>query len=157
MILNACLIMSCHCISGVFGTLELYGQPHSVYHTKLAATATAGSNTLTLAHAVDWNVSTSLFRQNHKYRLYPDFHAVILSICMHRLMNDNYFLHIIFKYAFCTSDSFVSKSILHLFFVFLLFCCSCRSEMQSPSLPQATVRGRQKNAGSLMCQLTAVS
>lgn len=55
--------MSYHCISGVFGTLELYGQPHSVYHTKLAATAAAGSNTLTLAHSVDWNVSTSLFRQ----------------------------------------------------------------------------------------------
>ncbi|XP_011607160.2 fibrocystin-L isoform X2 [Takifugu rubripes] len=43
-------------VLGVFGTLELYGQPHSVYHTKLAATAAAGSNTLTLAHSVDWNV-----------------------------------------------------------------------------------------------------
>ena len=43
--------------TGVFGTLELYGQPHNVYHTKLAATADAGSNTLTLSQSVDWQVS----------------------------------------------------------------------------------------------------
>ncbi|CAF94000.1 unnamed protein product, partial [Tetraodon nigroviridis] len=43
-------------VLGVFGTLELYGQPHSVYHTKLAATAAAGSNTLTLAKTVDWKI-----------------------------------------------------------------------------------------------------
>lgn len=50
--------MMTSCAPGVFGTLELYGQPHNVYHTKLAATADAGSTTLTLAHSVDWNVST---------------------------------------------------------------------------------------------------
>ncbi|XP_054620387.1 fibrocystin-L-like isoform X2 [Dunckerocampus dactyliophorus] len=43
-------------VLGVFGTLELYGQPHDVYHTKLAATADAGSSTLTLSEAVDWKV-----------------------------------------------------------------------------------------------------
>ncbi|XP_044027924.1 LOW QUALITY PROTEIN: PKHD1 like 1, tandem duplicate 1 [Siniperca chuatsi] len=43
-------------VLGVFGTLELYGQPHNVYHTKLAATADAGSNTLTLTQSVDWQV-----------------------------------------------------------------------------------------------------
>ncbi|XP_076610974.1 PKHD1 like 1, tandem duplicate 1 [Chaetodon auriga] len=43
-------------VLGVFGTLELYGQPHNVYHTKLAATAVAGSNTLSLAQSVDWQV-----------------------------------------------------------------------------------------------------
>uniref|UniRef100_A0A8C4EZ61 PKHD1 like 1, tandem duplicate 2 n=1 Tax=Dicentrarchus labrax TaxID=13489 RepID=A0A8C4EZ61_DICLA len=43
-------------VLGVFGTLELYGLPHSVYHTKLAATAAAGSNTLTLSQSVDWQV-----------------------------------------------------------------------------------------------------
>nr|XP_061786823.1 fibrocystin-L-like [Nerophis lumbriciformis] len=43
-------------VLGVFGTLELYGQPHDVYHTKLAATAEAGSSLLTLAEAVDWKV-----------------------------------------------------------------------------------------------------
>lgn len=41
---------------GVFGTLELYGKPPNVYHTKLSATSAAGSNTLTLAKAVDWQV-----------------------------------------------------------------------------------------------------
>uniref|UniRef100_A0A3Q3X6F5 Uncharacterized protein n=1 Tax=Mola mola TaxID=94237 RepID=A0A3Q3X6F5_MOLML len=40
----------------VFGTLELYGKPHNVYHTKLAATAAAGTDTLTLAQSVDWQV-----------------------------------------------------------------------------------------------------
>ncbi|XP_036949440.1 PKHD1 like 1, tandem duplicate 1 isoform X2 [Acanthopagrus latus] len=43
-------------VLGVFGTLELYGQPHNVYHTKLAATAAAGSNSLTLKQSVDWQV-----------------------------------------------------------------------------------------------------
>lgn len=42
--------------AGVFGVLELYGQPHNVYHTKLAATSAAGSNTLTLSRSVDWQV-----------------------------------------------------------------------------------------------------
>ncbi|XP_044191170.1 PKHD1 like 1, tandem duplicate 1 [Thunnus albacares] len=43
-------------VLGVFGTLELYGQPHNVYHTKLAATADAGSNSLRLTQSVDWKV-----------------------------------------------------------------------------------------------------
>lgn len=58
--------MISYCVTGVFGTLELYGQPHSVYHTKLAATAAAGSNTLTLAKTVDWKVSTSFLWINLK-------------------------------------------------------------------------------------------
>lgn len=74
-------------MSGVFGTLELYGQPHSVYHTKLAATADAGSNTLTLAQSVDWSVSTFFILMNLKLTStfnFPDFYAVI--ICMHGLI-----------------------------------------------------------------------
>ncbi|KAM4540003.1 PKHD1 like 1, tandem duplicate 1 [Odontesthes bonariensis] len=47
-------------VLGVFGTLELYGQPRSVYHTKLAATAAAGSITLTLSRPVDWQVGDEL-------------------------------------------------------------------------------------------------
>uniref|UniRef100_UPI003AACF14E PKHD1 like 1, tandem duplicate 1 n=1 Tax=Centroberyx gerrardi TaxID=166262 RepID=UPI003AACF14E len=43
-------------VLGVFGTLELYGQPHNVYHTKLASTAAAGSDTLSLQEPVDWQV-----------------------------------------------------------------------------------------------------
>ncbi|CAL8298854.1 unnamed protein product [Lota lota] len=41
-------------VLGVFGTLELYGLAPNVYHTKLAATAAAGTNTLTLDQSVDW-------------------------------------------------------------------------------------------------------
>lgn len=48
------------CPTGVFGTLELYGLPHNVYHSKLAATAAAGSNSLKLAQSVDWQVSVVL-------------------------------------------------------------------------------------------------
>ncbi|XP_037651430.1 PKHD1 like 1, tandem duplicate 1 [Sebastes umbrosus] len=43
-------------VLGVFGILDLYGQPHNVYHTKLSATADAGSNTLNLSRSVDWQV-----------------------------------------------------------------------------------------------------
>uniref|UniRef100_A0A8C5AWE7 PKHD1 like 1, tandem duplicate 1 n=1 Tax=Gadus morhua TaxID=8049 RepID=A0A8C5AWE7_GADMO len=43
-------------VLGVFGTLELYGLAPNVYHTKLAATAAAGTDTLTLDQSVDWKV-----------------------------------------------------------------------------------------------------
>ncbi|XP_060949378.1 PKHD1 like 1, tandem duplicate 1 [Limanda limanda] len=54
-------------VLGVFGTLELYGQPHNVYHTKLAATASAGSNTLTLAKSVDWQVGDEVLISTSSY------------------------------------------------------------------------------------------
>ncbi|XP_039978517.1 PKHD1 like 1, tandem duplicate 1 [Xiphias gladius] len=54
-------------VLGVFGTLELYGQPHNVYHTKLAATADAGSNTLTLARPVDWQVGDEVVISTTSY------------------------------------------------------------------------------------------
>ncbi|KAM7384668.1 hypothetical protein PAMA_011835 [Pampus argenteus] len=54
-------------VLGVFGTLELYGQPHKVYHTKLAATANAGSNSLTLAQAVDWQVGDEVVISTSSY------------------------------------------------------------------------------------------
>uniref|UniRef100_A0A8D3BAM2 PKHD1 like 1, tandem duplicate 2 n=1 Tax=Scophthalmus maximus TaxID=52904 RepID=A0A8D3BAM2_SCOMX len=54
-------------VLGVFGTLELYGQPHNVYHTKLAATAAAGSNTLTLAQSVDWQVGGEVLISTTSY------------------------------------------------------------------------------------------
>ncbi|KAF7655004.1 hypothetical protein LDENG_00062160 [Lucifuga dentata] len=47
-------------VLGVFGVLELYGQPHNVYHTKLAATAGANTKTLTLAQPVDWQVGDEI-------------------------------------------------------------------------------------------------
>jgi len=43
-------------MAGVFGALELFGLPHNVYHTKLASTAEAGSDTLELSQPVDWQV-----------------------------------------------------------------------------------------------------
>ncbi|XP_069372727.1 PKHD1 like 1, tandem duplicate 1 [Paralichthys olivaceus] len=54
-------------VLGVFGTLELYGQPHNVYHTKLAATASAGSNTLTLSQSVDWQVGDEVLISTTSY------------------------------------------------------------------------------------------
>lgn len=57
------------CTSGVFGTLELYGQPPNVYHTKLSATAAAASNTLTLAQSVDWKVSAVSFHSELSVKL----------------------------------------------------------------------------------------
>ncbi|CAL8293184.1 unnamed protein product [Merluccius merluccius] len=41
-------------VLGVFGDLDLYGMAPNVYHTKLAATASAGTSTLTLDQSVDW-------------------------------------------------------------------------------------------------------
>ncbi|XP_024857831.1 fibrocystin-L isoform X2 [Kryptolebias marmoratus] len=54
-------------VLGVFGTLELYGQPHNVYHTKLGATAAAGSNTLTLRRSVDWQVGDQVVVSTSSY------------------------------------------------------------------------------------------
>ncbi|XP_040908783.1 LOW QUALITY PROTEIN: PKHD1 like 1, tandem duplicate 1 [Toxotes jaculatrix] len=54
-------------VLGVFGSLDLYGQPHNVYHTKLAATADAGSNTLTLAQSVDWQVGDEVVISTTSY------------------------------------------------------------------------------------------
>ncbi|XP_068603731.1 PKHD1 like 1, tandem duplicate 1 [Brachionichthys hirsutus] len=54
-------------VLGVFGTLELYGQPHNVYHAKLAATAPARSNTLTLAKSVDWTVGDEVVVSTTSY------------------------------------------------------------------------------------------
>ncbi|KAM9385916.1 fibrocystin-L-like isoform 2-T2 [Pholidichthys leucotaenia] len=56
-------------VLGVFGTLELYGQPHNVYHTKLAATANAGSNTVTLSQAVDWQVGDEVVISTSSYSM----------------------------------------------------------------------------------------
>ncbi|XP_029299003.1 LOW QUALITY PROTEIN: PKHD1 like 1, tandem duplicate 1 [Cottoperca gobio] len=54
-------------VLGVFGTLELYGLPHNVYHTKLAATADAGSNTLNLSQSVDWQVGDEVVISTSSY------------------------------------------------------------------------------------------
>ncbi|CAH2285754.1 fibrocystin-L [Pelobates cultripes] len=41
---------------GVFGQLQLHGLPRSVYKTKLAQTAVAGSTNISLSDPVDWKV-----------------------------------------------------------------------------------------------------
>ncbi|XP_069051252.1 PKHD1 like 1, tandem duplicate 1 [Lepisosteus oculatus] len=47
-------------VLGVFGTLQLHGLPRSVYHTKLAASAGAGSFNILLEESVDWQVDDDL-------------------------------------------------------------------------------------------------
>uniref|UniRef100_A0A3P8VH65 PKHD1 like 1, tandem duplicate 2 n=1 Tax=Cynoglossus semilaevis TaxID=244447 RepID=A0A3P8VH65_CYNSE len=54
-------------VLGVFGQLELYGLPHNVYHTKLGATANAGSNTVTLSQSVDWQVGSDIVISTSSY------------------------------------------------------------------------------------------
>ncbi|XP_030644362.1 PKHD1 like 1, tandem duplicate 1 [Chanos chanos] len=54
-------------VLGVFGTLDLYGMPHNVYHTKLASTANAGTNTLSLQHSVDWQVGDDVVLSTTSY------------------------------------------------------------------------------------------
>lgn len=64
-----------YCPTGVFGTLELYGLPRNVYRTKLAATANAGSNTLTLSQSVDWQVCIVSSRMCYSIFLYYVLHS----------------------------------------------------------------------------------
>ncbi|KAF5901267.1 fibrocystin-L isoform X1, partial [Clarias magur] len=54
-------------VLGVFGSLELYGMPHRVYHTKLATTAWAGSNALSLKDAVDWKAGDEIVLSTTSY------------------------------------------------------------------------------------------
>ncbi|MED6281140.1 Fibrocystin-L, partial [Characodon lateralis] len=54
-------------VLGVFGTMELYGQPPHIYHTKLAATAGAGSSTLVLKRPVDWKVGDQVAISTSSY------------------------------------------------------------------------------------------
>ncbi|KAA0710211.1 Fibrocystin-L Polycystic kidney and hepatic disease 1-like protein 1 [Triplophysa tibetana] len=54
-------------VLGVFGSLDLYGMPHNVYHTKLARTVQAGNNTLSLEEAVDWKVGDKILLSTTSY------------------------------------------------------------------------------------------
>ncbi|KAG9339164.1 hypothetical protein JZ751_024022 [Albula glossodonta] len=57
-------------VLGVFGDLDLYGMPHTIYHTKLASTASAGSSTLSLQEAVDWQVGDEVVISTTSYDLW---------------------------------------------------------------------------------------
>ncbi|KAK7898488.1 hypothetical protein WMY93_019341 [Mugilogobius chulae] len=65
---------------GVFGTLELYGKPPNVYHTKLSATSAAGTNTLTLAKAVDWKVGDEVAVSTSSYDAWETEKHVISAV-----------------------------------------------------------------------------
>ncbi|XP_051729222.1 fibrocystin-L-like [Ctenopharyngodon idella] len=54
-------------VLGVFGSLDLYGMPHNVYHTKLASTSQAGNSTLSLQESVDWKVGEMILLSTTSY------------------------------------------------------------------------------------------
>ncbi|KAA0710209.1 Fibrocystin-L Polycystic kidney and hepatic disease 1-like protein 1 [Triplophysa tibetana] len=54
-------------VLGVFGSLDLFGMPHNVYHTKLARTVEAGNNTISLVEAVDWKVGHKILLSTTSY------------------------------------------------------------------------------------------
>ncbi|XP_061682368.1 PKHD1 like 1, tandem duplicate 1 [Syngnathoides biaculeatus] len=57
-------------VLGVFGILELYGQQHSVYHTKLATTANSGSSALILVEPVDWKAGDEVVISTTSYSVW---------------------------------------------------------------------------------------
>ncbi|KAM5157489.1 fibrocystin-L [Mantella aurantiaca] len=54
-------------VLGVFGELDLHGLPRSVYKTKLANTAPAGSQYIILAEPVDWKVGEDILITTTSY------------------------------------------------------------------------------------------
>ncbi|XP_043073568.1 PKHD1 like 1, tandem duplicate 1 [Puntigrus tetrazona] len=54
-------------VLGVFGSLDLYGMPHNVYHTKLASTSQAGNSTISLQESVDWKVGDQILLSTTSY------------------------------------------------------------------------------------------
>ncbi|KAM8882915.1 PKHD1 like 1, tandem duplicate 1 [Synchiropus picturatus] len=56
-------------VLGVFGQLQLYGPPQSVYRTKLSWTAEAGSRTLNLVDSVPWQVGDELAISSTSYNV----------------------------------------------------------------------------------------
>ncbi|XP_016299954.1 fibrocystin-L-like [Sinocyclocheilus anshuiensis] len=54
-------------VLGVFGSLDLYGMPHNVYHTKLASTSQAGNSTISLQESVDWKVGDKILLSTTSY------------------------------------------------------------------------------------------
>uniref|UniRef100_A0A6I8N1M6 Fibrocystin-L n=1 Tax=Ornithorhynchus anatinus TaxID=9258 RepID=A0A6I8N1M6_ORNAN len=77
-------------VLGVFGELDLHGIPHAVYRTKLSKTALAGSKSLSLVHAVDWQVGEDILITTTSYdskqtetrritQISPDHRSLILN------------------------------------------------------------------------------
>ena len=64
-------------ITGVYGTLDLHGQPHEHTWVKLSATAPSGSDLLRLSEPVDWSVGSSIVVTSTSYHF---DHAEVLTI-----------------------------------------------------------------------------
>ncbi|XP_061122944.1 PKHD1 like 1, tandem duplicate 1 [Syngnathus typhle] len=69
-------------VLGVFGTLELYGEPRSSYHTKLATTADAGSSTLNLVEPVDWMPGEEVVISTTSYSVWETEKREIAAVSM---------------------------------------------------------------------------
>ncbi|XP_053349466.1 PKHD1 like 1, tandem duplicate 1 [Clarias gariepinus] len=67
-------------VLGVFGSLDLYGMPHRVYHTKLATTAWAGSNALSLQDPVDWKAGDEIVLSTTSYDPWQTETRTILAV-----------------------------------------------------------------------------
>uniref|UniRef100_A0A3B4AF70 Uncharacterized protein n=1 Tax=Periophthalmus magnuspinnatus TaxID=409849 RepID=A0A3B4AF70_9GOBI len=71
---------------GVFGILELYGKPPNVYHTKLSASSAAGTNSVTLAKAVDWQVGDEVAISTSSYNTWETEKRVISAVSDDRMV-----------------------------------------------------------------------
>ncbi|KAJ0003487.1 hypothetical protein NQD34_008585, partial [Periophthalmus magnuspinnatus] len=71
---------------GVFGILELYGKPPNVYHTKLSASSAAGTNSVTLAKAVDWQVGDEVAISTSSYDTWETEKRVISAVSDDRMV-----------------------------------------------------------------------
>ncbi|XP_072562121.1 PKHD1 like 1, tandem duplicate 1 [Paramormyrops kingsleyae] len=67
-------------VIGVFGILDLYGKPHNMSRTKLASTAPAGTSTITLQDAVDWQAGDEIVISTTSYNPWHTEVRKILSI-----------------------------------------------------------------------------
>ncbi|XP_076961678.1 fibrocystin-L [Callospermophilus lateralis] len=67
-------------VLGVFGELDLHGNPHSIYRTKLSETAEAGSKVLSLVEAVDWQEGEEIVITTTSYDLHQTETRSIVKI-----------------------------------------------------------------------------
>ncbi|XP_069813288.1 fibrocystin-L-like isoform X2 [Dendropsophus ebraccatus] len=65
---------------GVFGQLELHGLSRSVYRTKLANTASAGSQLITVSEPVDWQVGEDILITTTSYSAWQTEIRQILNV-----------------------------------------------------------------------------
>nr|DBA24045.1 TPA: hypothetical protein GDO54_011748 [Pyxicephalus adspersus] len=71
-------------VLGVFGELDLHGLPRSVYRTKLANTAPAGSQSIVLAEPVDWQVGEDILITTTSYSAWQTETRKIIAVSLDR-------------------------------------------------------------------------